>query len=261
MANKRKKYEDDGLISMSLGDHLEELRSRLMKAITGFTIALLLALIFGKWFLAAILSPYQTAMQKAGFDVSLLAIDVTEPFMVYIRASLVLAGLISSPWLFYQMWAFISAGLYKHERRFVYAAAPASTFLFICGVLLFLLGIAPLAFTFLAKFQLGVEYSYQPRISNAVNFIFTLSLVFGAAFQMPIAVVFAERMGLVKVETLCRVRKYVILAAFIVAAMATPPDPVTQVSLAIPLYILYEGSILVCRLWHKKRKQAAKTTV
>lgn len=257
MANKRKKYEDDGLISMSLGDHLEELRSRLMLAITGFVAAILISLFFGNWFLAAILSPYQTAMQEAGVDVKLQAIDVAEPFMVYIKASMVLAALISSPWLFYQMWAFVSAGLYKHERRFVYTAAPASAILFICGVLLFLLGIAPLAFKYLAKFQLGVEYIYQPQITKAVNFVLTLALVFGAAFQTPIAIVFAERMGLITVETLCRVRKYVILAAFIVAAMATPPDPVTQVSLAIPLYILYEGSILVCRLWHKKRKQAA----
>ncbi len=99
-----------------------------------------------------------------------------------------------------------------------------------------------------------MEFAYRPQISNAVSFIFTLSLVFGLAFQTPIAIVFAERMGLVSVEKLCRVRKYVFLAAFVVSAMVTPPDVISQISLAVPLYILYEGSIIICRFWRTKRQ-------
>jgi sec-independent protein translocase protein TatC len=251
---ERRHNQDEELVSMSLVDHLEELRSRLILALVGLVAAFLISLIAGKWFLAIVLSPFRNAMQEIGVTVNLQALDVAEPFLLYLKASLVLAGLISSPWLFYQAWAFVSAGLYKHERRFVYCAAPVSAILFVTGVLFFLLGIAPMVFKFFARFNLGVEFVYQPQITKTVNFILLLALVFGAAFQTPIAIVFAERMGLVTIETLCRIRKYVFLTAFVVGAMATPPDVVSQIALAVPLYILYEVSIIVCRVWRRKRK-------
>lgn len=251
MADKR---NENDLASMSLGDHLDELRSRLMLGLAGLAVAIVVSLAAGKWFLAIILSPYQAAMADAEMDVKLQAIEVAEPFMVYMKAVVVLAVLLSSPWLFYQIWAFISAGLYKHERRFVRLAAPASAVLFVVGVMFFLLAIAPMVFQFFVQFNPGIEHVYQPQLTKAVNFVLTLALVFGLAFQTPIAIVFAERMGLVSVETLRRVRKYVLLVVFIVAAMATPPDVVSQVALAVPLYLLYEGSIIVCSLWRKKRK-------
>ena len=94
---------------------------------------------------------------------------------------------------------------------------------------------------------------YQPSLSDYVSFILTLSVVFGLGFQSPIAIVFAERMGLVTVETLRKIRKYVLLGVFIIAAFATPPDVITQIALAVPLYILYEGSILVCHFWRKRK--------
>ena len=254
------KYNESELASMSLGDHLEELRSRLILALTGLTVAFLVSLVAGKWFLALILSPYQSAMKDVGVDVKLQAIEVAEPFMVYLKAVMVLAVLISSPWLFYQLWAFVSAGLYKHEQRFVRVAAPASALLFVTGVMFFLLAIAPMVFKFFVRFNPGIDYfTYQPWMSKTVNFILTLALVFGLAFQTPIAIVFAERMGLVTVQMLCKARKYVFLATFIVGAIATPPDVISQISLAVPLYILYEGSIIVCRFWRKNRTEQSDT--
>lgn len=250
----RAENNNDELVSMSLGDHLEELRARLMLALAGLAAAMAVALALGKWFLGFILAPYQTAMKDLGIQVNLQAIEVAEPFMVYMKASIVLAALISSPWLFYQMWAFVAAGLYKHERRFVKAVAPASAVLFVIGVLFFLMIIAPLVFRFFVQFNPGIDFLvYQPQISKTVSFILMLALVFGLAFQTPIAIVFAERMGLVTVPQLVSVRKYVFLAVFIVAAIATPPDVVSQCSLAVPLYFLYECGILICRLRHKKQ--------
>ncbi len=256
MADTQNKYNDDDLASMSLGDHLEELRSRLGKSLIGLLAAFLGSLVVGRWFLAIVLSPFETAMEEVGVQMNLQAIEVAEPFLVYIKASLVLAALVSSPWLFYQAWAFVSAGLYKHERKFIHTAAPISALLFVAGVLFFLLGIAPMVFKFLALFNLGVEYAYTPQITKAVNFILVLSLVFGVAFQTPIAIVFAERMGLVTVQTLQRIRKYVFLSTFVVAAVATPPDIVSQLALAGALYVLYESSIIICRLWRKKRRES-----
>lgn len=256
MTKNHKNNNENDLISMSLGDHLEELRSRLIMAIGGLAVALVAALVLGRWFLAIVFSPFQSAMLETGIDAKLQAIDPAEPFILYLKASLVLAALMSSPWLFYQIWAFVSAGLYKHERRFVYVAAPASTILFITGVLFFLLGIAPLVFRLFAQFNLGIEHEYRPQISKTFSFVLMLSLVFGVAFQTPIAVVFAERMGLVSVETLCRGRKYVFISTFILAAIATPPDPFSQITLAVSLYILYEGGIAISRFWRKKRTES-----
>lgn len=244
--------EREDLKSMSLGDHLEELRGRLILALLGLVAGLVLSLFFGHWFLNLILHPFEQAMQRVDLKPSLQAIKVAEPFMVYLKASLVLGVLVTSPWISYQIWAFVSAGLYRRERRYVYAVAPLSALLFILGVLFFLLIVAPLALKFFVQFNVGVEYiKYQPSLSDYVSFILVLSLVFGLGFQSPIAIVFAERMGLVSVLTLRRVRKYVLLAIFVISAIATPPDVISQVALAIPLYVLYEGSILVCYFWKK----------
>jgi len=247
------RMEKEELKSMSLGDHLEELRARLILAILGLLAGLILALFFGHSFLHLLMIPFEQAMVHADLEPNLQAIKVAEPFLVYLKASFVLAILITSPWIFYQLWTFISAGLYRHERRYVYAVVPVSAGLFIGGALFFLFIAAPLALNFFVQFNVGVDYiKYQPSLSDYVSFILLLSIVFGLGFQSPIAIVFAERMGLVDVSTLQRIRKYVLLAVFVIAAVATPPDVITQIALAVPLYILYEASILVCRFWAKK---------
>jgi len=247
-------HDETELKSMSLGDHLEELRSRLILALAGLVLATIIGFVFGRWFLALVLSPWEAAIDSVGVEYHLLAAKPAEKFMAYMKASMVLGVLISSPWLFYQVWAFVAAGLYKHERKFIKVVAPASSLLFITGVMFFLLFIAPMVFKFFMLFDPGIEHVvYTPILTDTINFILVLALVFGLAFQTPIAIIFAERMGLVTVDTLVRVRKYVMLACVIVGAIATPPDVVSQISLAIPLYILYEASIVICRLWRKKR--------
>lgn len=252
-------HEENELKSMSLGDHLEELRSRLILALAGLMLASIIGFVFGKWFLHLIFVPYELAVEQAGMNVQILASKPAEKFMAYMKASLVLALLISSPWLFYQIWAFVAAGLYKHERRFVKVVAPASSLLFIVGVVFFILVVGPLMFKFFILFEPGLKnVAYMPNLTDSLNLILLMGLIFGVAFQTPIAIVFAERMGLVTVENLIQVRKYAVLAAVIIGAIATPGgDPVSQLALAIPLYILYEASILVCRT-RKKRLSPAK---
>jgi sec-independent protein translocase protein TatC len=122
---------------MSLSDHLEELRIRLILALAGLAAGLFIALFFGQYFVKLLLKPYETAVRDTGALSHIQAITVAEPFMVYIKAVLVLAAMISSPWLFYQLWEFISAGLYKHEQRFIYKVVPFSVFLFVGGTLFF----------------------------------------------------------------------------------------------------------------------------
>lgn len=239
---------------MSLGGHLDELRTRLGLALGGFVVAFIASLSVGKWFAGVILSPYRSAMLSAGIEVRLQAIQPAEPFLVYLKASMVLAVLVSSPWVFYQLWMFVSVGLHKKERRFVHVVAPASTALFVSGMLFFLLAIAPWVFRFFMRFDMGIDYlTYQPGVSQTADFILGLMLVFGVAFQTPIAILFAERMGLVSYGALCSARKFVFLGVFVLGAMVTPPDVISQVALAIPLYILFESGLLVCRFWQKRR--------
>jgi sec-independent protein translocase protein TatC len=248
---------EEELKSMSLGDHLEELRARLILALVGLAVGLVVALFFGNAFLDLLLVPFKNAMIAAQAEPKLQALKVTETFTVFLKASFVLAVLITCPWIIYQFWAFVSAGLYKHERRFVYAVVPFCTILFVTGVVFFLFVVAPLALKFFLRFDVGQGdlVEYRPSITDYVNFILILSLVFGVTFQSPIVIVFAERMGLVSLETLTKSRKYVLLAIAIIAAVATPgPDVISQILLGIPLYILYEASIMICRVWRSKRQ-------
>lgn len=249
--------EKDGMVRMSLGGHLDELRARLGLGLLGFAVAFFVSLAGAKGFVRIILSPYRAAMQAAGIEAKLQALQPAEPFLVYMKSALVLAALISSPWILYQLWAFVAAGLHRHERRFVHVAAPACAALFVGGVLFFLLGIGPWVFRFFMQFDLGIDYlTYQPGVGQTVDFVLALALVFGAAFETPVVIVFAERMGLVSLAALQRSRKYVFLACFVVGAIATPPDVISQIALALPLYVLYEAGLLVCRLWRNQRKNS-----
>ena len=240
--------------AMSVGRHLDELRIRLGLAAGGFGVAFIAALSAGKWFAGIILSPYRRAMEAAGLEVKLQAMQPAEPFLVYLKASFVLAALVSSPWIFHQLWAFVAAGLYAHERRHVRMTAPASAVLFVGGTLFFLLVIAPWVFKFFMQFDLGIDFlAYQPGVGRTTDFILALALVFGVAFQTPLAVVFAERYGLVGISALERARKFVFLGTFVGGAILTPPDVVSQIALALPLYGLYEIGLLACRFRGKNR--------
>ena len=303
--------ELDNLKSMSLGDHLDELRGRLILMIVGVFIGLVICLCFGKFLVSSLQIPYENAlkqlhksqeqdpnlpellvaepdkaivkpaegateieflryeMSQLKAEIDILRVEVydipltskapADTFKIYLKVSLLFGLLLSSPWVIWHIWAFISSGLYKKEKKFAHAVAPASTILFISGVLFFMFVIAPMVMQFFVKFDKMFDVDTQWTLLNYVNMILGLTLVFGVAFQMPIIVVFAERIGLVKIEQLGQGRKFVLLGLVIVSAMATPPDVISQIALAVPLYILYEGSILVCRFMRmRKAKQEQK---
>jgi sec-independent protein translocase protein TatC len=163
--------------------------------------------------------------------------------------------IFSSPWVFYQLWMFVAAGLYPHEKRYVYLATPFSAGLFIAGALFFLFVVAPLTLTYLVKFnQKILDVRSQFTFQHYISFVSQLMLVFGIAFQTPIAILFLNKTGLVSIEALRKSRKYVFAGAFIVGAMATPPDVISQVTLALPLYALFELGILLSWLSRRKEK-------
>jgi len=245
--------------SMSIGDHLEELRARIILSLVGVALGSIVCLFFGRWLLLLIAGPFESAMTKAGYEAELQAISLAEKFLVYMKTSLLFGLLLSSPWVFCQLWRFVSAGLYQHERRFVYMAVPFCTGLFIAGVVFFMLVVAPIVVRFFVSFDTGIDY-VKTRITfhSYINFIIMLSLVFGLSFQMPVAIIVAQRLGVVSLSSLRRARKYVLLALFIIAAVVTPPDVVSQISLGIPLYVLYEASIILCQLFERRKKRRFK---
>ncbi len=242
------------LKTMSLGDHLEELRARLIMIILGLFVGMIICLFFGKPLVGLLTAPFGRAMDAPDAIRYLQTIHPAEGFIVYIKVCLIFGLLITSPWLFWQIWSFVSSGLYRHERKYVYVAAPVSAALFVIGAIFFLIVVAPIALGVFIKFNEGLALASNWTFQSYINLVLSLVLVFGVAFQMPIAIVFAERMKLVSLQNLTKARRFVILGLVIAAAMLTPPDPVSLMALAVPLYVLFEGSILICRFlqWRKK---------
>jgi sec-independent protein translocase protein TatC len=242
---KTMKNQDHLNYTMSLGDHLEELRARLILVILGLAVTLIVCLAFGKWIISFIELPYIKVM---GQEARLQSIAPTDGFTSYMEISMIAAVVIASPWIFYQLWLFIAAGLYPHEKRYVY--------LFVTGALFFVFIIAPLTLRFLVLFNksvLGVTSNFT--FKNYVSFVSTMMLVFGLAFQTPIAIFFLNKTGLVSVEALCKSRRYVVLGVVIVAAAATPgSDLVSLFALSIPMYLLFELGILLSYFANRRKR-------
>ncbi len=249
------KQEDVHGSSMSLGDHLEELRKRLIYAIAGLAVCAIIGFCFGSRVIHFIEAPYNDVLP----EVRLQTLAPTDGFVSYIKVAMITGLALSSPWVFYHMWMFVAAGLYPHEKKYVYLAAPFSAILFVGGAVFFVVVVLPLTLGFLVKFNsnfLGVNSQFT--FQHYIAFVTHLMLVFGLAFQTPTAIFFLNRTGLVSLKALCSSRKYVLLAVFVVAAMATPPDVVSQITLAVPLYALFEFGILISYLVGRKKEKAQK---
>lgn len=244
--------------SMSLGDHLEELRVRFILALLGLAVAIVIALCFGKYIIAFIEKPYVAALGKGARLQSLAPAD---GFISYMNISMVAGAVLASPWIFYQIWMFISAGLYPHERRWIYVVVPFSVILFIAGVLLFVLFIAPVTLKFLVMFNkdvLGVESNFT--FKNYISFVTGMMLAFGLSFQTPIIIFFLNKFGLLPLKVVQKSRRFVILAIVVIAAAVTPgSDMFSLFSLAIPLYLLFEVGVLLCYFSERKKRLNKET--
>ena len=243
MVDARNKHDPHDT-TMTLGDHLEDLRLRVILALVGLGTAVALCLCFGTLIIKFIERPYIEAM---GLQARLQSLAPADGFTSYMEISVMAGVVLASPWIFYQLWMFVSAGLYPNEKRYVYVAAPFSAGLFITGALFFVFVIAPVTLKFLVMFNkevLGVDSNFT--FQNYVSFITIMMLIFGVAFQTPIAIFFLIRTGLVSIQAMTRSRRIVIFGIVILAAVATPgSDMFSLFSLAIPLYLLFEAGILL----------------
>jgi sec-independent protein translocase protein TatC len=227
--------------------HLVELRDRLVKALIAVGVTtLVLALYPGPAALYDLLAAPLVAQLPKGS--TLIATSVISPFLVPLKIMLMTAVLLALPVVLYQLWAFIAPGLYSHEKKLVLPLVISSTVLFIIGVAFCYFFVFGQVFKFIQGFA-PKSITAAPDIEAYLDFVLTMFIAFGLAFEVPIVVVVLARMGLVSIDKLKGFRSYFIVLAFIVAAIVTPPDVVSQLSLAIPMCLLYEMGIWAARLF------------
>jgi Tat protein translocase TatC len=318
---------------MSFGDHLEELRTCLMRAFLGVGAGTILALVFGREILSIIFQPLFAAQVANGLPPSLQALAPTAGFLAYLKIGFLSGLILTMPWVLYQLWQFVASGLYKHEQRFVRRMIPGSLGLFVLGVLFLYLIVLPIVLNFFIRFnhsfsppdprgpslfrfllpapeeekevQLPPELGSAPllekdpespetgafwintldnrlKVSTAtgiqsvalqqdastsslssqfaidfyISFVLMLALAFGIAFQLPIVVFFLAWSRIVPASAMARARRYVLFGIIVAAAMLTPPDVISQLLLAVPMYGLFELGLLVARITERRARAA-----
>jgi len=229
--------------------HLIELRTRLLHSVVALLVVFICLFPFSSKLYTLLAQPLLAKLPKGG---QMIATDVTTPFFVPLKVAMMAAFLIALPYILYQIWRFVAPGLYAHEKRLVIPLIFASTVLFFCGMAFAYFVVFPVVFGFItASAPQGV--AVMTDIDKYLSFVLGMFMAFGITFQVPVAVILLVRMGFVTVEKLREIRPYVIVGAFIVGAIFTPPDVVSQFMLAMPLWLLYEAGIVVAS-WMGKAK-------
>jgi sec-independent protein translocase protein TatC len=235
--------------------HLIELRTRLMHSAIALLLVFICLFPWASDLYALLAQPMLAKLPKGG---QMIATDVTTPFFVPLKVALMAAFLISLPYILYQIWRFVAPGLYAHEKRLVWPLIVVSTILFFCGMAFAYFVVFPVVFGFItASAPQGV--AVMTDIDKYLSFVLAMFMAFGITFQVPVAVVVLVRMGFVTVEKLREVRPYVVVGAFVVGAIFTPPDVVSQLMLAIPLWLLYEAGIVVASWVGKGKPRQAES--
>ena len=236
--------------------HLEELRRRLIACAIAIGIGFVACYFFKERLFQILVMPLKANMAAGD---RLIFTNLPEMFFTYLKTAFLAGALLVAPVLFYQIWMFIAPGLYQSERRFAIPFVVCSTILFVGGSLFGYFVVFPFGF----RFFLGFANDYiqaLPSVKQYFSFAIKLLVAFGVVFELPVVMFFLARMGLVTSELLRRQRKYAILLTFVVAAILTPPDVITQLMMAGPLLILYEISIVIAKMAEKRRaaKEALK---
>lgn len=237
---------------MTLLEHLWELRTRMIRAGVALLVACGIALPFGSDLNRFFRLPAEPYFPEGS---SFSSISPLEIFVTNLKMSLFAAVFLAAPVLFYQAWKFVAPGLYKSERRLVVPFVLFSTFFFTSGAAFCYVYILPFAMKFLLGFS-GDGIDSAISVAAYLSDVTRLLLAFGAVFELPLAIFFLARAGIVSAEGLASFRKYAVILIFVTAAMLTPPDPVTQLGLAIPLLFLYEIGVIVARIWGRKKPSA-----
>lgn len=238
--------------------HLVELRTRLVRASLAIAVVFGVLMVYpGPSTLYDLLAAPLVAQLPAG--TTLIATNVISPFLVPLKITLMAAFMVALPVVLYQVWAFVAPGLYSHEKRLVMPLVISSTLLFFTGVAFCYFFVFGQVFKFIQGFA-PKSITAAPDIEQYLSFVLSMFIAFGAAFEVPIVVILLARMGIVSLEKLRAFRGYFVVVAFIIAAVVTPPDVVSQLALAIPMVILYEIGLWAAKLFmkHTRSPEAEK---
>ena len=234
---------DDSATEPRLIDHLIELRARLLRSVAGLMVVFVALLPFASDIYTRLAQPMLSKLPAGG---QLVAVDPAGGFFVPVKLAFFTALLICVPWLLYQAWAFVAPGLYQREKRLAVPLLVSAVALFYIGCAFAFFLVLPSVFGFLAKFTPDVV-AMTPDIAKYLDFVLVIFLAFGASFELPVALVILVLMGWVTPQQLRESRGYAIVGVFVIAAVITPPDVVSQLMLAIPMCLLYELGILAAR--------------
>ncbi|OOE65185.1 twin-arginine translocase subunit TatC [Salinivibrio kushneri] len=234
--------------------HLMELRNRLLRAIVAILVVFACLVYFANDIYSLIAQPL---IDKLPEGASMIATDVASPFFTPIKLTLVISVFVAIPVVLYQIWAFVAPGLYKHEQRLVMPLLVSSSLLFYAGVAFAYWVVLPLVFGFFTSIAPeGVQVATD--IASYLDFILALFLAFGIAFEIPIAIILLVWTGATTAQSLTRKRPYVIVAAFVVGMMLTPPDMISQTLLAIPMCLLFELGVVLSRFYVPREKSESE---
>jgi sec-independent protein translocase protein TatC len=239
---------------MSLTGHLEELRTRLLRALIAVGVGCLAAYAFSEQIVVFLQRP----LKEVAPDVSLNYFSLMEPFLTHLKAAFFVGLVLALPVIFYQLYRFIAPGLLPRERRYVVPFVVFGSLFFVAGATLAFLGVLPFAVQFFLHFDPTLVATLN--VGKFLGFCIRLMIAFGIVFQLPLLVFVLARLGIVRHQTLARNRRYALLVAFVFGAVLTPPDPVTQTLMAGPLILMYELSIWVARVFYRMPERSEEVS-
>ena len=252
---------DEKIKQASFIEHLTELRSRLLKSIVYLFIFFVISYIFAENIYAFLVEPYADAVKDDNINRRLIYTALHETFITYLKVAFFSAIFVTSPIILTQIWKFVAPGLYTNEKKALLPYLIATPTLFLLGGMLVYYLVMPLAIKFFLSFETSAQISNLPiqleaKVNEYLSLIMRLIFAFGISFQLPVLLTLLARVGFVNSTYLKKRRKYVVVIVFAFAAILTPPDPITQIGLGIPLLILYELSILAVKFIEKKKQNA-----
>ena len=255
MSEAANKQEEEQLAEGTLLSHLVELRSRLVKMVAAVIVLFAVLIPFNQSIYEMVSAP----LFAASPGVQMIITGTAAPLLVPFKLTFIVSLFLAMPVVLYQLWAFVAPGLYKKEKHFAFPLLASSIVLFYTGIAFAYYVVFPLIFGFFGSIEIDGA-PWVPDIASYLDFITSIVLAFGIAFEVPIATLLLVWAGLTTPETLAKARPYVFLGAFVVGMLLTPPDVISQTLLAVPVYLLYEAGIIMSRLFARKAEKEPEPT-